>query len=57
MDRRALHASLSRYRYGAVSSVGAEWTVQSALVGIAVTPELEVVFDTVSSLAGRSSRP
>jgi hypothetical protein len=29
-----------------------EGMVQSALVGIAVTAELEVVFDTVSSLAG-----
>jgi hypothetical protein len=32
-------------------SVGAEGTVQPALVGIPVTPELEVIFDTVSSLA------
>lgn len=49
MDRGELHAFLSRYRYGVVSSVGAEGTPQSALVGIAVTPELEVVFDTLSS--------
>jgi hypothetical protein len=49
VDRLALHAFLSRYRYGVVSSLGAEGTVQSALVGIAVTAELEVVFDTVRS--------
>ena len=49
MDRQALHAFLSRYRYGVVSSTGPEGTPQSALVGIAVTPELEVIFDTLSS--------
>jgi pyridoxine/pyridoxamine 5'-phosphate oxidase len=32
-----------------VSYLSAEGTPQSAVVGIAVTPELELVFDTVSS--------
>lgn len=32
-----------------VSYLSAEGTPQSAVVGIAVTPELEIVFDTVSS--------
>ena len=40
---------MSRHRYGVVSSIGPEGTPQSALVGIAVTPELEIVFDTVKS--------
>jgi hypothetical protein len=37
---------------GSISSVGSisqERSPQSALVGIAVTPELEIIFDTVSS--------
>jgi pyridoxine/pyridoxamine 5'-phosphate oxidase len=37
------------YRYGVVSSLSTEGTPQSALVGIAVTPELEIVFDTLNS--------
>ncbi|WP_211256224.1 pyridoxamine 5'-phosphate oxidase family protein [Edaphobacter aggregans] len=32
-----------------VSSISADGTPQSALVGIAVTPELEIIFDTVKS--------
>jgi pyridoxine/pyridoxamine 5'-phosphate oxidase len=49
MDRFALHAFLARHRYGVVSSLSSEGNPQSALVGIAVTPELEIVFDTVKS--------
>jgi pyridoxine/pyridoxamine 5'-phosphate oxidase len=40
---------MAGFRYGVVSSVGPDGTPQSALVGIAVTPDLEVVFDTVKS--------
>ena len=40
---------MAKHRYGVVSSVAADGTPQSALVGIAVTPELEIVFDTVKS--------
>jgi len=36
-------------RYGVVSSIAGDGTPQAALVGIAVTPELEIIFDTVSS--------
>ncbi len=49
MDPQELHAFLSQYRYGVISSIGPDGTPQSALVGIAVTPELEVIFDTLSS--------
>jgi hypothetical protein len=49
MDRAALYAFMSRQRYGVVSSLGPEGMPQSALVGIAVTPELEIVFDTVKT--------
>ena len=49
MDRFALQAFMARHRYGVVSSLSGEGNPQSALVGIAVTPELEIVFDTVKS--------
>lgn len=49
MDRAAIYAFMSEFRYGVVSSISSNGTPQSALVGIAVTPELEIVFDTVQS--------
>jgi pyridoxine/pyridoxamine 5'-phosphate oxidase len=49
VDRDALHAFIQRQRYGVVSSVAANGTPQSALVGIAATPCLEIVFDTLKN--------
>jgi pyridoxine/pyridoxamine 5'-phosphate oxidase len=49
MDRTALYEFLARNRYGVVSSIYAEGEPQSALVGIAITSELEIVFDTLNS--------
>ncbi len=49
MDRLSLHAFMSQHRYGVVSSLSSAGTPQSALVGIAVSPELEIIFDTVKS--------
>jgi hypothetical protein len=49
MDRANLHAFLARARYGVVSYLSAAGTPRSALVGVAVTPELEIVFDTVKT--------
>lgn len=49
MDRAFLYAFMAKCRYGVVSSVGADGTPQSALVGIAVSPQLEIIFDTVNS--------
>ena len=49
MDRFSLHAFMSQYRYGVVSSLSSGGTPQSALVGIAVSTELEIIFDTVKS--------
>lgn len=49
VDKAALCSFLSRYRYGVVSSIAGDGTPQSALVGIAVSPELEIIFDTVKS--------
>jgi hypothetical protein len=49
MDRIALHSFMARHRYGVVSSISGDDTPQSALVGIAISPELEIIFDTVKS--------
>lgn len=49
MDKAALYAFIIRARYGVVSSLAGDGTPQSALVGIAITPELEIVFDTLKT--------
>src|ERR1700716_3414452 len=49
MDRIALHSFMARHRYGVVSSISGDDTPQSALVGIAISPELEIIFDTAKS--------
>lgn len=49
MDREFLYSFMRGCRYGVVSSVAEDGTPQSALMGIAVTPALEIIFDTVSS--------
>jgi Pyridoxamine 5'-phosphate oxidase len=49
MDRAALYSFMARSRYGVVSSIAGDGSPQSALVGIAITPELEIIFDTVKS--------
>jgi len=47
MDRSELYRFMRQHRYGVVSSIAADGTPQSALVGIATTPELQIVFDTL----------
>lgn len=49
MDKPSLHSFMSRARYGVVCSLAADRTPQSALVGVAITPQLEIVFDTVKA--------
>ena len=49
MERAEVYEFLAGQRYGVVASVGDRGVPQTALVGIAVTPELEIVFDTVMS--------
>ena len=49
MTEPDLHAFLVQHRLSVLGSICAEGNPQSALVGIAVTPELEIVFDTVKS--------
>jgi len=48
MDKSKLLEFLSSCRLGVLSTIGPQGEPQSALVGIAVTPEFEIVFDTVS---------
>jgi len=43
-----LHAFLSGHRLAVLASVGPQGEPQSALINIAVTPELEIVFETTS---------
>ena len=49
MERLELYQFMSQHRYGVVSSISGNGGPQSALVGIAVSPELEIIFDTVKS--------
>jgi len=49
MTRAELYAFISRHKLGVLGYLSPVGTPQSALVGIAVTPELEIIFDTVNS--------
>jgi pyridoxine/pyridoxamine 5'-phosphate oxidase len=49
MDTAGIYLFMSGFKYAVVSSVAEDGTPQSALVGIAVSEELEIVFDTVNS--------
>jgi hypothetical protein len=49
MNKSQLLIFLQRHRYGVLSSLCPNKTPQSALVGIATSPNLEIIFDTVKS--------
>lgn len=49
MTNAELFDFLRAHRYGVVSTVSAEGAPESAVVGIAVTRELDVIFDTVKT--------
>ena len=49
MTETDLHAFIARHKLGVLGSLSGAGTPQAALVGIAVTPALEIVFDTVKS--------
>ena len=49
MNRRDLHAFMIQHRLGVVSSIGPDGAPQSALVGIAASTDIEIVFDTTTS--------
>ncbi|HWE50904.1 MAG TPA: pyridoxamine 5'-phosphate oxidase family protein [Bryobacteraceae bacterium] len=44
-----LYAFIARCKLGVLGNLGPDGRPQSALVGIAITPALEIVFDTVKS--------
>ena len=49
MTEADLCAFMSKWKLGVLGTIGNSATPQSALVGIAVTPQLEIIFDTVKS--------
>ncbi|MBV9769514.1 MAG: pyridoxamine 5'-phosphate oxidase family protein [Bryobacterales bacterium] len=49
MTKAELFAFIARQKLGVLGSISPEGAPQSSLVGIAITPALEIVFDTVSS--------
>jgi hypothetical protein len=49
MSQADLYDFLRRHRYAVVSSVSASGAPQSAVVGIAVSRDLEIVFDTLTN--------
>ncbi len=49
MTENDLYAFLTKCKLGVLGTIGPAGTPQSALIGIAVTPQLEIVFDTVKS--------
>jgi pyridoxine/pyridoxamine 5'-phosphate oxidase len=49
MTRLELYEFIARHALGVLGSISAEGMPQSALVGIAVTEELEIIFDTLDS--------
>lgn len=60
MTESDLYTFLSQSRLGVLGSISNSGAPQSALVGIAITPRLEIIFDTVKSsrkYPNLSSRP
>ncbi len=49
MTKERLFAFIDTQRYAVLSTVKPNGTPEAALVGIAVTPDLEIVFDTVKT--------
>jgi hypothetical protein len=49
MDKAILYSVMTKSRYGVISSIESGGTPQSALVGVAITPDLEIVFDTLKT--------
>lgn len=49
MNESDVYAFLAKHKLGMLGTIGHDGRPQSALMGIATTPQLEVVFDTVKS--------
>jgi len=48
-ERQAVRAYLQRHTSGVLSTIGDDGRPQSAFVDLAVTPDLEIVFETLAS--------
>jgi general stress protein 26 len=48
MTKGFLFNFIRKHNYGVLSTVSADNTPQSAYIGIAVTPDLKIIFDTVA---------
>jgi hypothetical protein len=60
LTRQELYAFLKTQRYAVIATTAADGHPQSALVGFAVTEELEIIFDTIAAtrkVANLRSRP
>ena len=49
MTTEFLYNFISKYKYAVLSTIAKENRPEAALVGIAVTPDLTIIFDTVST--------
>jgi pyridoxine/pyridoxamine 5'-phosphate oxidase len=49
MTQAEVFEFIRRHRYAVLSSISPDGAPQSAVVGIAVSPDLEIVFDTVTT--------
>ena len=49
MNPSDLYSFIAAKPYAVISTVAANGTPQSALIGIAVTPDLEIIFDTLTT--------
>jgi len=49
MTKADIYQFIAKQKLGVLGTVSSGGSPQSALVGIAVTPELEIIFDTVKS--------
>jgi hypothetical protein len=49
MTKTDIHQFLAKQKLGVLGTLSPGGSPQSALVGIAVTPELEIIFDTVKN--------
>jgi uncharacterized pyridoxamine 5'-phosphate oxidase family protein len=48
MTKDFLYNFIKKHKYGVLSTVSIDNTPQSAYIGIAVTPDLKIIFDTVT---------
>ncbi|HJT87624.1 MAG TPA: pyridoxamine 5'-phosphate oxidase family protein [Bryobacteraceae bacterium] len=49
MNESDVYVFLAKHKLGVLGTIGPDGHPQSALMGIAITPQLEIVFDTVKS--------